>query len=752
MPTLLPSTRRPVGRHTAVVAVLLTALAARAVANGNEPSAEPLSSVAAVRRLAAADLDRGRAAAVHGTVTVSGRYTVIQDGDSALEIDAAGIRLPDGRLLGDDGAPDDWPPLGAVVEAVGHVGTEGFSPLLRADRLEVIGRAPLPPAQPVEINALFDGGRIFQRVEVRGVVQAADVTRVPSTTLYLEAGGRRLPIQLRSASMAVEPQRFIDAEVKVVGVMVTIRNARGEFLAPLLAVSGTDAIEVVVPPPADPFDTPEVPLEAIARYRPEPADGHRIRCRGTVTYASSNMLFLQQGERGVQVGLAAGAAGEPLAVGDLVEVAGFVDMTRFIGGLYCAVCRRIGSGHAPRPLQLGDAELFGRPGQFGQKQWSTQFGLYDGRLIRCRAVVVPALPSSAKGMAVTLGRRDGPRAELVFEEPITVDVQRRLNPDSEIDVTGVIQIDLTASPLASIGRGMPLTGQVRLRVRRPEDVIVVRSPPWWTPRRLAVASGGLVAAVAAAAVWVAFLRREVRRQTARAVAEESARKEAAVQHEAALRERSIIAADLHDTLQQTLTGIGYQLHVCRNADGDETPSHLSVAARLVDHAAAQLRNTVWSLRAMPDARQPFAESVSRLVELLTAGHPIAVSFHAAGSSGPLHDLVSRELLLVVQEAVSNAVHHGRPDHLEVSVEVADDAVKLVISDDGCGFDDGLQPGPGEGHFGIVGMRERITRLRGSIEIATAPGKGATVVVSVPEPFRPPVRERDRLMDAKEPVR
>jgi signal transduction histidine kinase len=103
------------------------------------------------------------------------------------------------------------------------------------------------------------------------------------------------------------------------------------------------------------------------------------------------------------------------------------------------------------------------------------------------------------------------------------------------------------------------------------------------------------------------------------------------------------------------------------------------------------------------------------------------------------------MLLVVQEAVSNAVHHGSPKHLDVSVAVTAAAVDLAIRDDGCGFAASEQPGPAEGHFGIVGMQERIARLSGSIEITSAPGRGTAVVVRVPEPFRPPAVRRDRFV-------
>ena len=717
-----------------------------------EPSPEPLTSVAAVRGLVAAELHRDLHAVVRGIVTVSGNFIVIQDGDAALEIDASGIRGPDGRLLGDRDAPQDWPPLGTVVEAEGRVASAGFAPLLRAVRLERIGQADLPPARRVGINALYDGHMVCERVEVQGVVQGLNWEGGVPKVLLLAADGCSLPTRVNAGLGGESWDRLIDAEVKVVGVMLGFRNAREEFVAPFLKVSGTGAIEVVVPPPADPFATPEVPLDAIARYRGASSNGHRIRCRGTVTYASASNLYLQDGDRGVRVEFARGVNHEPLAVGDLVEVAGFVDMSRLIGGLSSAVCRRIGSGAAPQPVQLGEAELFAPHGHFRRGQWASRLGLYDGRLIRCRAVVGSMLPAYSQGLHVALGRRDGPRAELVLEGDAGDELRRRLPPESVIDVESIVQIDLFGSPLASIGRGQQAMGHVRLLVRRPEDIVVVQLPPWWTPRRLAMAIGGLVAAVAAAATWVAFLRREVRRQTARAVAEESARQEAAVQHEAALRERSLIAADLHDTLLQTLTGIGYQLHVCRNADGDESPAHLAVAARLVDHASAQLRNTVWTLRAMPDARQPFAESVSHLVDLLTAGHPIAVDFHAEGARGPIHDLVARELLLVVQEAVSNAVHHGSPRRLDVSVAVGTDAVDLAIRDDGCGFTAGEQPGPVEGHFGIVGMQERVARLGGTIEITSAHEMGTAVVVRVPEPFRPPAVRNARFAVAEERVR
>ncbi|MCX7429496.1 MAG: hypothetical protein NTY17_00470, partial [Planctomycetia bacterium] len=218
----MASTGVSAGARTTALAALLTMLACRGSAAGIEaadssPPIKPLSSIAAVRQLTIAELDRGPRAQVRGTVTVSGSFTVIQDGDAAIEIDASGIPAPNGRLLGDAAAPQDWPPLGAVVAVEGPTCSNGCAPQLRADSLVVIRQSSLPPARPVAVNDLFDSEMIFRRVEVRGVAQGAEHRGDTRTTLYLEAGGRRLPVWVRGVETAAELERFVDVNVKIVG-------------------------------------------------------------------------------------------------------------------------------------------------------------------------------------------------------------------------------------------------------------------------------------------------------------------------------------------------------------------------------------------------------------------------------------------------------------------------------------------------------------------------------------------------------
>ena len=90
------------------------------------------------------------------------------------------------------------------------------------------------------------------------------------------------------------------------------------------------------------------------------------------------------------------------------------------------------------------------------------------------------------------------------------------------------------------------------------------------------------------------------------------------------------------------------------------------------------------------------------------------------------------LILVVQEAVHNALHHASPEQVTVSVNVEPGGgLTIEIRDDGIGFEMGTQAGPRHGHFGLAGMRERVERLGGTFEIASTPGVGTRVNVAIP---------------------
>ena len=97
------------------------------------------------------------------------------------------------------------------------------------------------------------------------------------------------------------------------------------------------------------------------------------------------------------------------------------------------------------------------------------------------------------------------------------------------------------------------------------------------------------------------------------------------------------------------------------------------------------------------------------------------------------------LLLVVQEAIHNAIRHARPTRIDVTATFAGSgAVTVTVRDDGRGFLPGTEAGPAQGHFGLQGMRERLERLGGTIAIESGPGAGTTITAHVARPALEPV--------------
>ena len=153
---------------------------------------------------------------------------------------------------------------------------------------------------------------------------------------------------------------------------------------------------------------------------------------------------------------------------------------------------------------------------------------------------------------------------------------------------------------------------------------------------------------------------------------------------------------------------------------------------MVKHAAADLRNSVWALRTAPLAGRSFAESLDAIVAHLGADRPGRIRLRFEGRPFSVPNFVAGNLMLVVQEAVRNAVHHGEANAIDVTVryDEASKGIDITVSDDGSGFDAATCRGPKQGHFGLQGMRERIEGLGGQFSLETAPGRGTTVAAEV----------------------
>ena len=118
---------------------------------------------------------------------------------------------------------------------------------------------------------------------------------------------------------------------------------------------------------------------------------------------------------------------------------------------------------------------------------------------------------------------------------------------------------------------------------------------------------------------------------------------------------------------------------------------------------------------------------------LSAGYNVDISVESTNDLPLLADFIAGNLLLIVQEAIHNAIKHARPKHICVILASIDNGKRfsLTIQDYGQGFVLGSQPGANAGHFGLIGMRERAERLSGSLEVRSEPEKGTRIIAHVP---------------------
>jgi len=307
---------------------------------------------------------------------------------------------------------------------------------------------------------------------------------------------------------------------------------------------------------------------------------------------------------------------------------------------------------------------------------------------------------------------------------------------SELQLTGVVQLEYASQHESSGYEHInPLTGLTVL-LSGPQDLVVRQRPPWWTTGRLLAVIGLVGLTLGLALLWAWQLRRQLQRKTRALAAEMHARRNAALEFQATLRERKRLAINLHDTLLQTVSGLGYQIEACEAESlpaSERKDNHLETARRMVQRVQDDLRGTVWALRALPLQERNFAEALRVLADKLADGRGVEITVEAGTELPRLSEFVAGNLLLVAQESINNALKHAHPRHIAIRAAVVHSAerIALTVRDDGAGFDAVAQPDSQPGHFGLDGMRERIESLGGEFKIESRPGGGTSVQVQVP---------------------
>jgi signal transduction histidine kinase/ligand-binding sensor domain-containing protein len=203
-----------------------------------------------------------------------------------------------------------------------------------------------------------------------------------------------------------------------------------------------------------------------------------------------------------------------------------------------------------------------------------------------------------------------------------------------------------------------------------------------------------------------------------------------------LDERARLAREIHDTLAQGFVGISSQLDaVALSMPEESTParSYLDLARRMARHSLTEARRSVMDLRSSELEGQDLAAAIQSGTMLWTAGSGVEVAVHVSGPVAELPEQMEQNLLRIAQEAVTNVLKHASANKIWVRIRVEARMLYLGIIDDGRGFDQHDVFASRGGHFGVIGMRERAERLGGELRLASHPGQGTQVEVTVPLP-------------------
>ncbi|MES2209337.1 MAG: sensor histidine kinase [Chloroflexota bacterium] len=231
---------------------------------------------------------------------------------------------------------------------------------------------------------------------------------------------------------------------------------------------------------------------------------------------------------------------------------------------------------------------------------------------------------------------------------------------------------------------------------------------------------------------------ETNRELEKRVAERTARLGQLLQRTISAQEdeRQRLARELHDETAQTLTALSIAVDRIRDSLPDAPPrirEQVQLAREMAARLLAETRRLMLGLRPMLLDDLGLLPAIRWLCESNLAELDVVATVEGDPGAERLPAHIEGALFRIVQEAISNIAHHARAQRVQVRLVRTADRVTVEIVDDGRGFEtQALDRGPAQlEHMGLIGMRERVALLGGSLEIISSPGRGTRLLVDVP---------------------
>jgi ligand-binding sensor domain-containing protein/signal transduction histidine kinase len=199
-----------------------------------------------------------------------------------------------------------------------------------------------------------------------------------------------------------------------------------------------------------------------------------------------------------------------------------------------------------------------------------------------------------------------------------------------------------------------------------------------------------------------------------------------------LEERGRLAREMHDTVIQGCTGVSTLLEAIasQRESVSEDGDLLDVARIQMRETIDEARRAVWNLRRNEDEEIDLPYSLAALAEQATRAFGIPVVCERVDPMNGISGSTGHELLMVAREAIANAGTHAHPDWIRISASLEGVDLTVTIIDNGTGFVEASLPDSTGEHYGLVGMRERMHRIGGTLVVRSVSGSGTEVVMKL----------------------
>ncbi|MFZ2640570.1 MAG: sensor histidine kinase [Verrucomicrobiia bacterium] len=678
------------------------------------PTLSVLTNVVQVKRLSQREAERHHPVRLRGVVTYFEWNPDWQLFTANLQDETGGISFSPGQSAAD--ALKLKPGQRIEIEGVSAQGP--FAPEVRGPgkfgspvRAKVLGTAPDPEPQVLTPEEMANPFNQDEWIEVKGVVRRVTARAGPKAkgrimVDFSTASGTFRAMMPTQTTPIQTPSYLVGAVVTVRGVFAGIYQKR-RIVGAHLMVSSLDHIIVDEAGADAAFKLPRLTASSLMQFRPDMAS--RVHVNGVVTlFEPGSHLYLRDNTGALRIET---PETSPFRPGDRVDAVGFPAFSDGAPLLLNAFVKKTGGGPPPQPRSISVTQA--------------SSGEFDGDLVRLDGVLLDQL-KRPENVILMLQSGDTVFSAHFAEGQASTNAPS-LMLDSWVQISGVClnQFRYSPEPRPKPPQWRPVSFHVVLR--SPRDVVLLREPPWWTPERILWGMCLLAASIFVVLAWGVSLRRQVAGQT-RVIQQK-------IQREVLMEERSRIARDLHDTLEQQLALIGVQIDssLARLAESpDLVRKSLELALAVVRHTHEEARRSVWDLRSVALEQGGLGVALRQLAADDNATQR-KVEFTTTGQTRRLPALVETNLMRIAQEAVTNAIKHSDGSHVEVNLDYGQREITLRVRDNGRGFDPEKVMPASSGRFGLMGMRERAEKMNAVFSLSSQPGQATEIKVVVPLP-------------------